>query len=252
MVMKTPTWLTSTPIAHRGLHDSEAPENSLAAFEKACSRGYPIELDVHLTSDGRVVVFHDDTLERMTGDPRHLDECAYSDIKDLTLGNTGFTIPLLEDVFDLVSGQVPILVEIKSSGTVSGLESSVADMLSGYIGNYAVQSFNPITINWFKNNYPDIVRGQLSGFFEDADVSGLTAAILKRLWLNFKTDPHFVAYNHENLPNKWASKYKRKTNNPLIAWTVRSQEELSRVRHIADNFIFESFTPAHEFESVPT
>ena len=57
--------------AHRGLHDnaSEAPENSMAAFKKAVYAGYGIELDVHLTSDEKLVVFHDDDLSRICGRP---------------------------------------------------------------------------------------------------------------------------------------------------------------------------------------
>ena len=55
--------------AHRGLHkrDKSVPENSLAAFERAASYGYGIELDVQLSKDGQVVVFHDDTLNRVCG-----------------------------------------------------------------------------------------------------------------------------------------------------------------------------------------
>ena len=53
--------------AHRGLHGDGIPENSLAAFRRACEAGYGIELDVHLTADEKLVVFHDDTLSRMCG-----------------------------------------------------------------------------------------------------------------------------------------------------------------------------------------
>ena len=57
--------------AHRGLHsrDKSVPENSIAAFRLAAREGYGVELDVHLSQDGQVVVFHDDTLERVCGVP---------------------------------------------------------------------------------------------------------------------------------------------------------------------------------------
>ena len=63
------SWLTRRPIAHRGLHDARAgrPENSLAAFDRACALGFPAELDVRLTRDREVVVFHDRALRRLTG-----------------------------------------------------------------------------------------------------------------------------------------------------------------------------------------
>ena len=56
------TWLVETPIAHRGFHDKNNPENSLAAFARAIEKGYAIELDVQMLSDGTVVVFHDECL----------------------------------------------------------------------------------------------------------------------------------------------------------------------------------------------
>ena len=60
--------------AHRGLHGDGVPENSLEAFELACQAGFGIELDVQLSSDGEVVVFHDYTLNRMTGVDKKLCE----------------------------------------------------------------------------------------------------------------------------------------------------------------------------------
>src|SRR5580693_9907041 len=67
-----PGWLTSRPIAHRGLHDLAAgrPENSLAAFEAAAEAGYPCELDVQLTDSGELIVLHDADLTRVTGAAR--------------------------------------------------------------------------------------------------------------------------------------------------------------------------------------
>ena len=59
--------LVFTDFAHRGLWNETLPENSMGAFENAVAHGYGIELDVHLSSDGKVMVFHDDTLTRMCG-----------------------------------------------------------------------------------------------------------------------------------------------------------------------------------------
>lgn len=69
--------------AHRGLHteDKRVPENSLEAFRLAAEAGYGIELDVQLSKDGRVVVFHDDTLDRVCGVRGRVDDYKYDELK---------------------------------------------------------------------------------------------------------------------------------------------------------------------------
>ena len=79
-----------TPYAHRGLHGKEIPENSLAAFSSALQMGYGIELDVQLSSDGEVMVFHDESLLRMTG----CDGSLYSKTKEeLSIAKALFDYP---------------------------------------------------------------------------------------------------------------------------------------------------------------
>ena len=75
------SWLVETPIAHRGYHGKSAPENSMLAFSKAIEKGYAIELDVQLLSDGTVVVFHDDSLARMTGNDGYIKYLTKTDLK---------------------------------------------------------------------------------------------------------------------------------------------------------------------------
>ena len=58
-------WLFDRPIAHRGLHDEQYPENSMPAYEQAIAHDFNIEIDVHVSKDGEVVVFHDDNLKRV-------------------------------------------------------------------------------------------------------------------------------------------------------------------------------------------
>ena len=72
-----------TAFAHRGLHGDGAEENTLEAFERACCAGYGIELDVQLSRDGEVVVFHDDSLRRMTGDARRVDQLDWAQLRAL-------------------------------------------------------------------------------------------------------------------------------------------------------------------------
>ena len=93
--------------AHRGLFDpgEGIPENSMPAFERAVLCGYPIELDVQVTKDNKIVVFHDYTLGRMCGIDLPLETKTYEELQKLSLQNTGEKIPLFSDVLDVYKRQ---------------------------------------------------------------------------------------------------------------------------------------------------
>ena len=92
------TWLVEKYIAHRGLHNANAAENSLSAFKNAIEKDYAIELDVHQISDGTLVVFHDNTLSRMTGKDGYLQSLTKKDLKNYKLGGTEDCIPTLPPI----------------------------------------------------------------------------------------------------------------------------------------------------------
>lgn len=235
------SWLVETPIAHRGLHDKTNPENSLGAFEKAVESGYAIELDVQLLSDDTVVVFHDDSLSRMTGNDGYIKFLTKEDLKVLKLGGTKEHIPTLDEVLKLVDGRAPLLIEIKNQFKVGKLEQKVIDILKNYKGEFAVQSFNPYSLKYFKHHAPNILRGQLSGYFKGEKLSFLKKFVLKRMAFNKSvSEPNFISYDASTLPNRFVRKYKTL---PLLAWTVRSKEEYLKVIKHCDNIIFENFVP---------
>lgn len=235
------SWIVETPIAHRGYHTKTLPENSLGAFSKAIEKGYAIELDVQLLSDNTVVVFHDESLARMTGNDGYLKYLRKEDLKALSLKGTKEKIPTLQEVLALVDGKVPILIEIKNQYKIGKLEQAVIDILKNYQGDYAVQSFNPFSLEYFKQHAPNILRGQLSSYFKKEKLAWIKKSLLKRLRFNKKiSEPHFISYNADNLPNRFVKKYK---NLPLLAWTVQSKEEYLTVVKYCDNIIFEKFDP---------
>ena len=235
------SWLVERCIAHRGLHNSENPENSLGAFSNAIKQGYPIELDVHMISDGTIVVFHDESLSRVTGKDGYLKNLTKEDLKDYHLFNTDYVIPTFDEVLQLVNGQVPILIEIKNKGKVGDLESVLLKTLQDYKGDYAIQSFNPFVLEWFKNNAPEIIRGQLAGYFKGEKLSFVKKFALKRMLLNKKVScPDFISYDAQNVPNRFVNKYKKL---PLLVWCVRNQQEYLKVVKYCDNVIFENFEP---------
>ena len=235
------TWLVETPIAHRGLHDKNTPENSLSAFAKAVEKGYAIELDVQLLADGTIVVFHDDSLARMTGNDGYIKYLNKDDLKALKLKGSKETIPTFEEALKVIDGRVPVLIEIKNQYKVGKLEQEVIDILKNYQGEYAVQSFNPFSLGYLKEHAPNILRGQLSGTFKHSKLAWIKRFLLKRMRFNKKvSEPHFISYEASALPNRFVRKYKKL---PLLAWTVRSKEEYLKVVKYCDNIIFEKFDP---------
>ena len=239
---QAPAWLWSRPVAHRGLHDAARPENSLAAFEAAARAGHPIELDVHRTADGHAVVFHDDDLSRMTGRPGRVADATLAELRALPLLGTDERIPSLDDVLALVHGRVPVLVELKAHPPYGLLEQAVRDTLRRQPGAYAVQSFDPWSLVWLRRHAPELPRGMLSCDFHDEDLPRHHKLVLRHLLLAPLVRPSFIGYDWHALPH-WAPTALRRLGLPLLAWTVRTTEELSRARGLVDNVIFEYVQP---------
>ena len=106
-------WLFDRPIAHRGLHDEQYPENSMPAYEQAIAHNFNIEIDVHVSKDGEVVVFHDDNLKRVCGVDKLVKDCTVKELKSYPLANSEYVIPTFKEFLALVDGKVGILCEIK-------------------------------------------------------------------------------------------------------------------------------------------
>lgn len=235
--------LAITPIAHRGLHESGVPENSLAAFRAAAEAGYCIETDVRFSKDGTLVVFHDNDLSRMTGDPRRVEELTCRELKELRLGGTDERIPLLSELFEAADG-VPLLVEIKSMPFAKGKEvaSALAPLLDAYRGEYAVQSFDPFYVKAYKSLRPAIFCGLLAkARYDDHDVAPPFRAFKKRRLENmtFCRNPDFLSFLFSDFPTPRTEKFR----GTKFAWTIRSPEEEAIARKYADNIIFENYRP---------
>ena len=232
-------WLTQTPVAHRGLHDHEAPENSLLAVDKAIAAGVAIEIDVHLSADQQVMVFHDTTLMRMTGRAGRLGDFDATSLQQIKLLNSTCHIPTLAQVLERIQGQVPLLIEIKNKGAVGSLEQAIADQLDHYSGDFALQSFNPYSIGWFAKHRPTWLRGQLSCDFRDeTDMAWMKKFLLRHLLMNGVSRPHFIGYDIRCLP-AWGVTRARKNGTPVLAWTVNNKQKQQHANKFADNIIFE-------------
>jgi glycerophosphoryl diester phosphodiesterase len=220
------SWLTSIPIAHRGLHDVAAgrPENSLAAFERSCAMGFPVELDVRLSRDAHVVVFHDRTLERLTGARGRVEDTDAAALTAMRLLGSGERVPLLADVVELVAGRVPLLVELKSARLSPALERGVLAALRGYGGDVAIQSFARRSL-WRLDRY---------------ETGHAVGHLSRRRTLPAVVRPGFYGCQVEALPSR-AVQRRRDAGCVVLAWNVRSREQAARALHHADNVIFEGF-----------
>lgn len=237
-----PLWLVNRAVAHRGLHDGTRPENSLAAFEAAARAGYPIELDVHLTKDGRVVVFHDEELERMTCEAGKVGEATLDELTSLTLGHSTEQIPSLDQALELVADRVPVVVEIKAAEPIGVLEQAVLDVLQRHEGRHAVQSFNPFSMVWMRKHAPDLPRGMLAGDTSTLELKLHEKVILRHLAMAPLVRPHYIGYEIGSLPH-WAPTALRKRGVPILAWTITNENQLAHARVLADNVIFENVRP---------
>ena len=227
--------------AHRGLHGEGIPENSLAAFEAACKAGVGIELDVQLSRDGVVMVFHDYTLIRMTGCDKKLCELSAEELGKLSLGGTDQTIPTFDAVLRLVNGRVPILVELKGENFDTSLCPKVAEHLKRYKGAYCLESFNPLLIRAMKKELPNAYRGLLyTNVCRDKKKKSALNIALTCMALNGLSSPNFIAYNQADrnaVTVKLATKFYRA---PRFVWTVRSDADLEQAHALGEYPIFEN------------
>ena len=181
--------------AHRGLWDEKSPENSLAAFAHAVQMGYGIELDVQLSKDKQVMVFHDPSLKRMCGVNRRVCELTCAELKVLSLKGSDQTIPTLAEVLSLVRGRVPLMIEVKGEQVETALCVRMSRMLDSYRGPFCVISFSPLILNWFKNYRPCYARGQLVTRVTKNDRKGsrIVSFLLSHMLLNFLSRPDFIS-----------------------------------------------------------
>ena len=237
-----------TLYAHRGLHDNDAgvPENSLAAFSAAAKAGYGVELDIQLTADKQVVVFHDNDLKRMCGIDRRVDEMNYDELKTLRLLGSDQHIPLLSEVLAVLDGAT-LLCECKAmrSYTNTALCEIALPFLNAYKGAVCIESFNPFMVRWFRIHAPGYIRGILSKRFEKEEVAQALRFPLASLFCNWLCRPDFIAYQHTDYTQpffKLCCLFRPMT----VAWTVRSSAEAQTANQHFDTFIFEGFLPTEK------
>ncbi|SFE32720.1 glycerophosphodiester phosphodiesterase family protein [Roseivivax sediminis] len=239
------------PIAHRALHDVTAgrPENSRAAIRAAIAAGYGVEIDLQLAACGTAMVFHDYDLRRLTDASGPIRQRTAAELADLPLKHGDEGIPTLDEVLEIVAGQVPLLMEIKDQDGQMGprvglLEHAAATALAGYDGPAAIMSFNPSSVQAMAELAPDLPRGLVTSAFAPEHwptLSEETRAALRPIPNLMATGARFVSHEAADLANPRIAELKA-AGIPILCWTIRTPAEEARARSIADNITFEGYT----------
>ena len=231
--------------AHRGLYalDQSVPENSLPAFRRAVDMGYGAELDVQRTRDGRIVVFHDDNMQRACGVDGAVRDFTFEELQAFPLFGTGERIPLFSDVLKIFDGKQPLIVELKYGPDMALLCEATRQMLDEYAGPACVESFHPAMVRWFRKHDPRRLRGQLSeaACFSKKHIHGCLAFLMSRLFSNCLTRPQFIAYRVG--PKPLSVRAAEGMGAMKVLWTAREPE--AHARRMAENHavIFEGYRP---------
>ncbi len=236
--------------AHRGLYkqDQSTPENSMPAFRLAARRGYGIELDVRMTKDGRLAVFHDEGLKRACGaEKTRVRKLDYEELSQYRLFGTDEHIPLLGQVLEEVAGRVPLLIDVKTvgAGQTESLCERLWERLRDYKGGYAVLSADPEVLVWFRRNAPDVLRGQVTDGYREKSkrLSNAQRFSRRNLLSNLRTRPHIIACSIGEC-DALGVRLCLGLFKPLsVAWTVREELDSARLRNDFNILVFEFYAP---------
>ncbi len=233
--------------AHRGLHELSdgVPENSLAGFRLAEEKGYGMEFDFQLTKHKQVVVHHAPTLKRSCGHEVTIADLTYDQLRKYRLFGTSEHIPLFREVLGALKGRTPLIIELKGYNDPAELCGLAMKELEGYKGPYCVESFDPRIVAWFRENRPEIVRGQLMCRFKKGDegMDAFKAFCATHMLTNFHTRPNFEAYDihTRDIPSMGFSK--GLLGMQEVSWTIRNEDEYSRAKKLNSLVIFEHIRP---------
>lgn len=235
-------------IAHRGLHKKGVPENSMAAFSAAVDKKIAVELDVRLTKDGKIVVFHNKNLLRMCSVEADVCDFTYEQLSQFTLNETNQKIPLLAEVLKLVNGKVPLLIEIKSGALLGELEKRLIHLMKKYNGDYAVQSFNPFSLLYFRIFSPKTVRAQLVSEYKNKfDFEYIMRKICAQpiVW-KIISKPEIIAADLRSISLETAFKAVD-ANADLFTWTAHGKELIETAGQFSKTIIAEDFPKDFDF-----
>ncbi len=214
-------------IGHRGA-SAYLPENTLAACALAVEQGADgIEVDVQLTADGRLVLFHDFNVKRTTNGSGKVSKMTLADLQMLDAGE-GQTIPTLDELFEMLGPSTLYYLEIKDFHLRDrGMETAVADRVESYNlqDRVLIASFNPFSVRRARRCFTDRTK---------------VALIRMPGWLKYSywlaqgeaDHPHYSQVNPKYMV--WAQ---RRGFQQVNVWTVDDPVEARRLAHLGVNAI---------------
>lgn len=246
--MSTLDWLIARPVAHRGLHDAATGiiENTPAAFAAAIAARYAIECDLQISADGEAMVYHDDTLGRLTDGSGRLDAMTAADLRRIPFRATADRMITIGELCDLVAGRVTLVIELKSrcDGDYR-VVSRTAAVLSAYRGAAALMSFDPAQMATLRKIAPTLPRGIVAEHHRRQHGGRVTGTRRALAYFGdaLAARPQFIAYSVRDLPAAMPLAARKILGLPLLTWTVRTDADRKRAARFADQMIFEGFRP---------
>lgn len=218
-------------IAHRGAKAYE-PENTLKAFQKALDLNADgIELDVHLSADGHVIVIHDETIDKMTNGKGAVNSFSLSELKSFRIADR-YEIPTLKEVFDLVNKKCFINIELKNADTLTKVVSLIHEYISDKKWNYEhfiVSSFDWNALQEVHNLDSKIPIGVLTE-------TNLHLAVAFAETIKVKAiHPYYHLLNKEN------TKAIQEKGFLVLPWTVNIEEDIQKIKSYKVNGIITDF-----------
>ncbi|WP_170425841.1 glycerophosphodiester phosphodiesterase family protein [Ruegeria arenilitoris] len=253
MTPKLPEAFLTVPVAHRALHDKQdnRPENSRAAIRAAVQAGYAIEIDLQLTADNRAMVFHDYDMARLTGQSGPIQQITADQASGTKLLHADDGIPTFDEVLEIVSGKVPLLIEFKDQdgamgASVGALERDAVRALQGYDGPVALMSFNPNSVAELARLAPHLPRGIVTGSYQPKEelLPHAVCDHLRGIPDFDRVGASFISHEVADLDRPRVAELKAR-GVPILCWTVRSPEQEAKAREVADNVTFEGYLAAH-------
>ncbi|OMQ08436.1 glycerophosphodiester phosphodiesterase family protein [[Flexibacter] sp. ATCC 35103] len=207
-------------IAHRGAKGYD-PENTLKAFQKALDLNADgIELDVHLSSDGHIIVIHDETIDRTTNGKGAVNDFSLSELKTFLIDEKD-QIPTLNEVFDLVNKKCLINIELKGLGTaakvVALIEKYIADKNWNY-GHFIISSFDWDLLQETTNLNSNIAIGVLTE--DDLEKALAFAELIEAHAIH----PDYQLLNLENVQEIQEKGFL------VFPWTVDNKEDIKKIQ----------------------
>jgi glycerophosphoryl diester phosphodiesterase len=225
--------------AHRGA-SAHSPENTIASFTLAIRQGADaLELDAKLTSDGHVVVFHDQSVDRVTSGSGLVKDMKLAALRELEAGShfspkfTGEPIPTLDEVFQTVGNQTYINIELTNyTSLFDDLPNRVAELVQRHNLEKRVlfSSFNPIALRKIHRILPEIPLGILA---RPARQGKTARGLLGKLLVPYQAlHPHFSDTTIHLV------KQLHRTGRRVHVWTVNQVEEMKRLIELDIDGIF--------------